>query len=217
MKKQYFMPSLLILTSCLCLATPDSVHFGIRTGVDLTAYSGYVKPISSVAFTDLLYMGNLSFDIMKPLSPSYTAGISGTYNYLYIPEIKHSTSIFRTGLSAFYNISTASQIGLSTTISHASLHEEDKEEDTNLLFGYLNNVLVGVNIKNFISEQLFTHVELMYDVTPSMLEPLGLLPHNYSTLVGSHLISNIKATAYSVNVSIGYSIDSESLSLDSFS
>ncbi len=211
MSQKYILSALLTLSCCLSTASNSDVAISVRTGLDLTSYHSSPKFAPAFAGTEHFPMGNITVGIDKELSTEFSAGISSTYNYLYIAALETSVPILRSSAHANYHLSKSSRVGLSASIAHANVFSNDGD---NLFFGYIHHLMLGLNIKNYISEQIFTHIELIVDATPSLTQSIGLLPLDAKTLAISHGISSVELTPYIASISVGYDFDLDSINLE---
>ena len=208
MSQKYILSALLTLSCCLSTAGKSDLAISVRTGLDLTSYHTSPKFAPMLAETEHFPMGNITIGVDKELSSEFSAGISSTYNYLYIPAFEISVPILRSSAHANYHLSKASQIGLSASIAHVNVKQY------NYLFGYINHLMLGLNIKNYISEQIFTHIELIVDATPSQTKSIGLFPLHSNALFTSHGISSLESSPYIASISVGYDFDLENINLE---
>ena len=211
MSQKYILSVLLTFSFFLSTASDSNLNISVRTGLDMTSYHSNPKFAPMLAGTEHFPMGNITVGVDKELSTEFSAGISGTYNYLYIPTLETSVPILRSSAHANYHLSKVSHVGLSASIAHANIISN---EGDNLFFGYIHHLMLGLNIKNYISEQIFTHIELSIDATPAQTQSIGLFPLNTKTLAISHGISSIKSSPYIASISVGYDFDLDSINLE---
>ncbi|MEC7030601.1 MAG: hypothetical protein VXW87_02935 [Pseudomonadota bacterium] len=208
MSKQIIYLSMLSLTSCLIFAGDDNITISVRAGIE--SVTAHLSPsiTNQIGLATTAPIGNLSIDFEKPLSTNFSAGITGTYNYLYLPETHASWPIYRAGVTGQYHISESCKIGLSTSIGHMPL---SFLSDSKYVIGYGSDISLGINITNYIYDQVFAQFGFVYGTTPKQSDSLTFFPKDIKGLMFSHSMSIMNISTHAISFTIGYSFDSDSL------
>ena len=198
-KKYFFILPIIMATSQA--QNYDDITIGMRAGIDLTSYS-----ISSddnlISASIPRALPNLTLDIDKHINKNISFGLSASHNLIRL--LSQSYHAYSTGLSSNYHLSSHNSVGIGASILHIPVINDQKIYQN--FSGYINSLRVGISMKNLISENIYTHVEVMHDISPSGYRSYELTPSKKVPAYSSLFLNAVSAQCYSANISIGFNL-----------
>jgi hypothetical protein len=197
LKKYYF-----VLATLVTISQADSYDaIASRVGFDFTSFT-LTSETNIIAAALPRILPTISLDLNKSVSSNLSFGLSASCSSIRV--LKQTYYAYSTSLNSYYHLSSSSNVGLGANILHIPITPSN--ELSPYFSGYINSLRLGLSMRNLISSRLYTHIELLHDITPAGYRSYEIHPDSSDSVTLAILGSTIAARNYSVNMSLGYSM-----------
>lgn len=190
--------STIVICSSFAMAfNNQDVIVGARIGIqDLTSLVNSTR--INAPLTEIIPGSAITLDIERHCNNKLSVGSFAELSHGY-KDINTLTA----GLAGFYHITPKSHVGASLSIQHFLPANEKYDPELYIQHGNIHTLQLGINIRNMLSENVYSHIGLTADVTPYRYHSYELR-NNIFPLIPTAIASDASLSAYGTHISIGY-------------
>lgn len=188
---------LALITPLTIAASLDDLQIGARAGIHITtALCDVIGPFKG---SNTLPGGELTVEVERQATAAFSFGASASYAHTAYPALEggHFNS-YISGVFGYYHVSQASQIGLGINVAH----QYSILDGLPVIYGNHHRLQIGVKMRNYVTNNIYTHIELTTDASPKDYHTLEFIPAN--TIPASLAIDLANVQLFSTKISVGY-------------
>lgn len=190
----------IVISSSFAIAfNNQDVIVGARIGIqDLTSLVNSSR--LNLPVTEIIPGSEITVDIERHCNDKLSFGSFASLSHGY-EDINTLTA----GLAGFYHVTPKSHVGATLSIQHFLPSSDKYNPEVLVQHGNIHTLQLGINIRNMLSENIYSHLELTTDVTPYRYHSYelrrDLMP---PSLIPTMIAADSTVRTYGTHISIGY-------------
>lgn len=185
----------LCLASVAILSNAFDTH--LRAGISHNLSYTNLDVVNKFSAAIKLSLPELSAEIQQRIDPKVSFGLSGTY----IPLLEKTTPFhvhaLKMGFNSYFHYHKHNSVGVSLNISSLPL-------DDILMIGHISNVSLGAIMQGTLTDNMYAHIEMQFDVTPQNYRSWDLDISGMVEDTPLPLLAVLESRNYATSIALGY-------------